>query len=79
MRRAFFCSLNVPVPPQSQTEAGGTILIRVPYLDRVYLPVGGGGGGGGGAGFSQQAEIPLSPHFNVFKDLKASLGSATIA
>ena len=27
--------------PQSQTEAG-TILIRVPYLDRVYLPVGGG-------------------------------------
>jgi hypothetical protein len=53
--------------------------LRVFYLKRVYLPVGGGGGGGGGAGFSQQAEIPLSPHFNVFKDLKASLGSAMIA
>ena len=31
--------------------------LRVPYLEKVYLPVGAGGGGGGGGG-AQQAETP---------------------
>jgi len=65
--------LRVKLKRGAQSSLGSLIWTE------FYLPVGGGGGGGDGAGFSQQAEIPLSPHFNVFKDLKASLGSATIA